>query len=247
VLGSLGHLVLNELWEMARRLRRGLPPQARGIRWFSLHTRVVLWVTAGLMSVGGFLLWWLGTAHETHAASDAWFMAISGRTAGFSTRPMDAMPLPAIVALTGLMFVGGSPGSCAGGIKTTSLAIWFGRLLANLRSEREVSIAGFAIPSEMVWKAGMLMGLATVWNLFGVFLLTVVETAPLETIVFEQVSAFATAGLTLGLTPALSTAGRLWIILSMFVGRVGPLSIVFWMAHTRPTQYRHPVGRVMVG
>ena len=247
LLGGLGHMALHEFREIGRRLRRGLPPRAHGIHWLSLHTRVVLWVTLGLTAGGGALLWALTAGRGGASAGDAWFLASAGRTSGFSALPMDSLPLAAALLLTGLMFVGGSPGSCAGGIKTTSLAIWFGRLWASLRSEHEVAIAGYAIPPELVWKSGMIVGLATIWNLAGVFLLSVTESAPLSSIWVEQVSAFATAGLTMGITADLSFSGKIWIMLSMFVGRVGPLTILFWVAHTHPKKYRLPLGRVMVG
>jgi len=242
VVGGLGHWVL---YELADSWRSGDRP--RGVRRFSLHTRVVLWVSGGLLLVGGLALWACGTGDREHNLVDAFFMSISGRTAGFNPRDMSGLPLPSILILCLLMFVGGAPGSCAGGIKVTGLAIWFARLRSSLRSQSDVSLFGFAIPPELLWKVRMLIGLAVIWITGGTLLLSIVQAAPLETILFEQVSAFATTGLSLGLTPELTGPAQLWIMLSMYVGRVGPLTIMFWMAHANPSTVQHPYGKVMIG
>lgn len=244
-LGGLGHTVLVELSHLPRMLRK----IEKKPRWISLHTRVVLVMTALLLVAGilGVLLFGAGTGSASTVGNEV-FLVVSGRTAGFSTVPVDKVPLPTILILIALMFIGGSPGSCAGGIKTTSLAIWLARIKANLRNDSNVNLFGYTIAPDLVSRARILMALTMLWNLAGVFILVVLHPGErLETLVFEQVSAFGTVGLSMNFTQRLETLSRLWIILSMFVGRLGPLSIALWMVPTVKSKINRPVGRIMVG
>ncbi|MDR1534419.1 MAG: ATPase [Planctomycetota bacterium] len=243
-LGSLGHLTLNELRRLPGLLRR----RERRPRWFSLHTRVTLTVT-GLLLAGGFAgVWLFGTSSRDRLAWHALFEAVVGRTAGFNVCPQAWLPLPTVLLMIVLMFIGGSPGSCAGGIKTTSLAIWFSRLKSNLRNDAKVNLFGYTIAPELVSRARILMALAMLWNLAGVFILAAAHPDEnLATLVFEQVSAFGTVGLSLDFTPRLNDLSRLWICLSMFVGRLGPLSIALWVVRSSNIRVNRPIGRLMVG
>jgi trk system potassium uptake protein TrkH len=151
-----------------------------------------------------------------------------------------------------LMFIGGSPGSCAGGIKTTSLAIWVARLKARLHQREDVTIGGRRIPVDLVRRTGLLMGVAAIFNLTGLLILSITEMDPgqaveMEDIFFEQISAFGTVGLSTGLTPHLSIMGKMWIIISMFVGRLGPLTVALLMLERKPDAVRLPEERLMIG
>ena len=108
---------------------------------------------------------------------------------------------------------------------------------------------GRHIPEEIAQRVSTLMGLAVVWNVTGVFVLLITEGsgARMSDIVFEQISAFATVGLTTGVTPDLSAAGRLWIIASMFIGRLGPLTLALSLLTRRRAKVRYPEGRIMIG
>ncbi len=123
-LGGLGHSVLHELYRLPGYIRN----HVKKVHWISLHTRVVLSMTLLLIVVGVLLIWALGSGSEGSNLWHAIFATVSGRTAGFSISRASLMPLPSIIVMLFLMFVGGSPGSCAGGIKTTSLAIWIARI-----------------------------------------------------------------------------------------------------------------------
>lgn len=243
ILGGLGHVTLAELWRLPKLLRG----QIRKPHWLSLNTRVVLLVT-GILLVSGSLLVWLAGDGAGGALGHAVFQAVSARTAGFNSVNLDKLPLATCLFLCILMFIGGSPGSCAGGVKTTSLAIWLARIKANLRHESSVNILGFAIAPDLVSRARILMALSTLWNLAGVILLSLTQPeAGLDVILFEQVSAFGTVGMSMGLTPNLTDLSRLWIILTMCVGRMGPLTVILWAIPVSRATITRPQGRVMVG
>ncbi len=243
-LGGLGHLVLNELYQLPGYIRN----HVKKPHWVSLHTKVVLSMTA-LLIVGGVLaIWMLGTQEEGSSLWHAIFETVSGRTAGFSIVSQAQLPLPSIIVLLFLMFVGGSPGSCAGGIKTTSLAIWIARVKANLRNDHNVNLFGYTIAPELVSRARILMALTVLWNLLGMFILAILHPEEnLQTLAFEQISAFGTVGLSMDFTPRLEPLARIWIVISMFVGRLGPLSIALWVVPSSKGDIGRPIGRVMVG
>jgi trk system potassium uptake protein TrkH len=186
---------------------------------------------------------------EDGAVGAALFQSVTARTAGFNTVDIGLLQVPTLVLLIGLMFVGGSPGSCAGGVKTTALVVWGARLLAALRGEKQARVLGRHIPGEVVRRTMLLLDVAVLWNVLGLFVLLQTEggTAGLVEVLFEQVSAFGTVGLSTGLTPKLSEAGRIWLVATMFVGRVGPLTVVLWITTRRKPGILYPDGRLMIG
>lgn len=249
ILGGIGHPVAVDLW------RRYDPrSKSRGpLRRLSLGSKVALGASALLIVAGfGLLLIAGGTPDQTTASERVWgalFQSVTTRTAGFNTIEIGAMNHAALFLMVMLMFIGGSPGSCAGGVKTTTFAMWAARLWSRLRGHGETQMFGRHIPEEIAQRVSTLMGLAVVWNVTGVFVLLVTEGdgAHMSDIVFEQVSAFATVGLTTGTTPELSTFGRLWIIASMFIGRLGPLTLALSLLTRKRAAVRYPEGRIMIG
>ncbi len=245
VLGGLGHTVLAELWRWRAllRLRHGRT------HLFSLHTRVVLTVTAVLLVTGAVLVCTSDILYgSAGSVFDSVFHSVVARTAGFNSQPLGQTPLPSCLLLCLLMFIGGSPGSCAGGIKTTSLAIWLARISANLRHDPNVTLLGRTIRQDLVVKARLIMALSTLWVIVGVMLLSLFNPdAELRQLLFEQISALATVGLSLDFTHELDTVSRLWIILSMIMGKFGPLTIALWVAPACRPGITRPEGRVLVG
>jgi trk system potassium uptake protein TrkH len=256
VAGGLGHTVLVELWDAAKgaagraRARRG---EARN--GFTLHARVVLLVSGSLVLAGacGALLLGLspGDVGWTGRISGALFQSVSSRTAGFNTVDLGAAPVSALMLLAALMFIGGSPGSCAGGIKTSTFAVWLARLRSLAAGREDVTLLGRRIPELITRKTSLIIALAILWNLAGVMMLLVTEGGrpgmDLARLVFEQISAFGTVGLSTGITPDLSPAGKVWIILTMFLGRLGPLTLAMTVIAEKAVRYRLPEERVMVG
>jgi trk system potassium uptake protein TrkH len=220
-----------------------------------LHVIVVLRATAILVFGGALALLavdWLTESRGEHLdLLNALFQSVSARTAGYNSVNIGLLPLGSLTVLVGLMFIGGSPGSCAGGIKTTTAAVWLGKLRSRLLGRKEVSLMHHTVPDSVVHRAGLIIGLSVLWNVAGLLLLTLTEQgvadAHMEHLLFEQVSAFGTVGLSTGITPSLSAAGKLWIVATMFFGRVGPLTLATWMIHREMLKIRFPNGRIMIG
>ncbi len=252
-LGGLGYTVLSEigerLWRTLRRVREG------ALVW-SLNSTVVLVSSVLLTGGGAVALTLTGMSHQGEGLLGtfwhALFQSVSSRTAGFNTVDIGALPVPSLLILIGLMFIGGSPGSCAGGIKTTSAAVWAARLWSHVTGRPEVTLGRRRLPEDVVRRAAMVVAVAAVWIVGGVMLLTITEGVGdghrLEDLIFEQVSAFGTVGLSTGVTPELTPLGKLWIMASMFAGRVGPLTVALALLPRQgPPPFEYPRERVMIG
>ncbi len=252
ILGGLGHTVI---LEMARRSFRGWRRRRNGPISWSLNSRVVLRTSAALIVVGAALLAAFGGRPDGTSWAEwvlhATFQSVSARTAGFNTVSIASLPLASLLVLMLLMFVGGSPGSCAGGIKTTSAVVWTALLRARLKGRQDVTMLGRRLSDDVLSRAMVVVGLAILWNASGCLILALTERSQgdvaLQHLVFEQVSAFGTVGLSTGITPQLSWMGKLWIILSMFVGRVGPLTAALAVLPMASAKIRFPEERLMIG
>jgi len=252
VLGGLGYVVLIEIWKQIRGGRAGSTAQ-KSLR-FSLHARVVFRVTAFLIVGGTLALILFGMTSAETTWSDltiqALFQSISSRTAGFNSCDIGKLPNASLFALVLLMFIGGSPASCAGGIKTTTLAIWLARVRAGLLGRSEVRLLDRSLNPELVSRTDLLIALAIFWNTAGIlFLLTSQSAVPAQAIelIFEHVSAFGTVGLSTGITPQLTIGGKLWIVATMYVGRLGPLTVAMWMVPKSDIHVHYPKATVMIG
>ncbi|MCJ7818678.1 MAG: ATPase [Syntrophales bacterium] len=253
VLGGLGHMVLSELLYYSKsRLSRSAPT---GSRPLSTHTRVVLRMTIALIILGcaGLLILGLTSSESTWGMkfSSALFQSVSSRTAGFNTVDIGVMPLSSLLLLTLLMFIGGSPGSCAGGIKTTGLAISLAEFKAKLKGEEQVVMLDRRVPKPILDRTMVLIRMSILWNILGLLLLLYTETGRpgvgFHDVLFEQISAFGTVGLSTGLTDKLTVIGRLWITATMFVGRLGPLTLAIGVLPIIHSRVKYPEGRIMIG
>lgn len=254
VLGGLGFLVIEDLRGRYLRRRR---------RRLSLHTTLVLGATA-LLLVGGAVLYLLFERNGVLAAlpwpdrlTNALFMSVTARTAGFNTVDYNAIGNPSVFLTVILMLVGGSPGSTAGGVKTTTVALLVLLFISRLRGRRHVSARGRTVPDETIDQAaGLAIGAI---GLLGITVFVLLATElPVDVtdryhfmrIVFEAHSAFGTVGLSMGITPALSSLGKIVLTLLMYLGRVGPLTMAAAMAfagaHQR-THFRYAQEDVIIG
>ena len=253
VLGGLGHMVLSELWHHGKSFLAGAI--AAGHQSLTTHTRVVVRTTLALIIVGwlGLVLLGLTSSEDTWGKklSCAMFQSITSRTAGFNTVDIGLMPLSSLLLITLLMFIGGSPGSCAGGVKTTAFAISLAEFKARLKGEDQVVILERRVPKAILERTMVLIRLSVLWNLLGVFLLLCTESGRpgvgLHDVLFEQISAFGTVGLSTGLTDKLSVIGRLWISATMFVGRLGPLTLAMEILPSKHIHVKYPESRIMIG
>ena len=249
VIGGLGALVCEDLslWAMAKarrhRLKEGPKPRLR------VHTRLVLVVTALLVFGGAAALYvseyflWQGPENGGRVLS-ALFHSVTTRTAGFNTVSMSAIgPLTAQLMIV-LMLIGGSPGGTAGGLRTTTFAVGLGHLWKQLRGgTRGMVVFHRTIPAETGSQALGLMVLAGIWLAVNFIILLALESGrgiAESALMFELVSAFATVGLSLDLTPNLSDGSKVLLIVNMFVGRVGLLTV---LATLIPPDQRPASGR----
>lgn len=253
VMGGLGHVVVRELWERAR-MRLNARESKTRTRFLSLHARIVLLATAALIVAGTVGLLVFGLTPDEITPGEKWsgalFQSITARTAGFNSVDIGRLPPASLLLITLLMFVGGSPASCAGGIKTTALVVFLADLRAKLRGDFEVRLFNRRVPEDMIKRVILLCSLAALWNLVGVFVLLVLEAGKgmaLQDLLFEQVSAFGTVGLSTGVTGRLSPAGKLWIIATMFIGRLGPLTLAVWALPRKTLHVQYPEGRILIG
>jgi trk system potassium uptake protein len=235
VLGGIGFLTLEEL-DARRRTRRG-EDRFR----LSLHTRIVLWATGLLIVAGalghGFLEWdgVLAPFPLLARVENAVFMSITARTAGFNTIAYAEASDASNVLTMLLMFIGGSPGSTAGGLKTTTIVVI--GLLAWSRIRGRVTVSAWArtIPDETVQRAVGVFVVATAVMAMGLFGFTIMESGsthedPFLWVLFETVSAFNTVGLSLGETGLLEPGSRVLASVLMFIGRIGPVAFAASLA-----------------
>ncbi|MCK5197700.1 MAG: TrkH family potassium uptake protein, partial [Spirochaetales bacterium] len=204
----------------------------RGQSRLTLNTKIVLSLSSVLLISGTLLFYALehgGTLRNMSIGGQyltAFFQSVTLRTAGFNTVSFGSLAPSMLVIMMIYMFIGAASGSTAGGIKVNTVAVLGSAVKSAWRNEKDVVLLKQAIPPELVLKAFMILLFGVVAVITGTFLLAVTENAPLEDIMFEAVSAFGTVGLSTGLTSGLSSFGRLVIIILMFIGRLGPLTVL---------------------
>ncbi len=243
VVGGLGFFVFWDLKEKLLGRREHL----------SLHTKMVLAATAFLILWGTFLLFTI----EFHRAFSGFslkgkilaslFQSITPRTAGFNTVDIASLSLPSLLLLIWLMFIGASPGSTGGGVKTTTGFLGFLAMRKILTKKEQVQAFGRGIREEAIERALVLMVFFISFHFFSTFLLSLTENFSFIQLAFEEMSAMGTVGLSTGITPRLSTWGKLIIIVSMYVGRVGPLTILSSLVRRSRGRFTLPYESVMIG
>ncbi len=244
VLGGISYTVVEDL------------VRHRSFRRLTLDTKLVLVTTAALVGAGiaGILFteWGnpgtLGGLEAGPQLLNGFFHAVTPRTAGFNTVDMGKLSDAGLLVTMGLMFVGGASGSTAGGVKVQTFSLLFFAILSAVRGTDDVEAFRRRVPLAMVLRA-LAVALISVAVVFAVALaLSVTEEGPFVGLLFEVFSAFATVGLSTGVTPKASEWGRLVLIATMFAGRVGPLTLVFALAsRERRTAYRWSEEGVRIG
>lgn len=232
ILGGIGFWVIKEV-------------QSKRFHWkkFSMHTKVVITVSAALIVVGTLLLkltediTWLGAA----------FQSVSTRTAGFSTYPLGKFSNAGLLVVIFLMFIGASPGSTGGGIKTTTFfAILLG-IYASATNQSEKAFR-YTMPSDAFRKAAVIILIALGLVLGGTYLMAAMDPSlPLIDVLFEITSAFGTVGLSTGITAGLSMGSKLLSILMMYIGRLGPITIATVWYFNPGERVSFPEGNLSIG
>jgi trk system potassium uptake protein TrkH len=252
VLGGIGFPVIYEFIDRLRTLRQGRRVPV------SLHSRIVLTTTAILISAGAILVYVLERDHQLAGIPvkdkvlASLFQSITARTAGFNTLDVGSLTVATLFILVMLMFVGASPGSCGGGIKTTSLAVLVAIMNDRIKGRRSASLFHRTIPDETVSKALSIFILAVITLTVGLLLLLITQPSPPRdfflTCLFETVSAFGTVGLSMGITPSLTVVGKFIVICIMLLGRVGLLTVAYVVTSRRAVaQFRYAEEKVMIG
>lgn len=233
ILGGMGFLVVQELVH-------------KGPHWkkYSMHAKVVLSMTAFLIAAGTLLI-------KLTEGSESWlgaiFHSVSARTAGFSTSDMASYSHAGQLTMIVLMFIGASPGSTGGGIKTTTFFVLFRGILSSATNKQEKAFK-YSIPGELFRKSAVIALLALTLVIGCTWVMLVLEPeVAFPDALFEITSAFGTVGLSTGITPLLGTGSRLLMIVLMYIGRLGPLTVASLWYFTRGERAAYPEGNIAVG
>lgn len=257
IAGGIGFFVLIDLINTVTRHKN---PARRRI---SFHSKIVLSVSGTLIVVGAvvfFLIEYnynLSGLHLDQSILRSLFQSVSTRTAGFNSLDFQHLSNASLFLFIILMFIGGAPGSMAGGIKVTSIGILAIVVISRIRGQNQITLFGRAISKENLEKSLSLILLSLALVLFLVLILLLTELGGLThtessgkfmEILFEAVSAFGTVGLSTGITSSLSSSGRIILILLMIIGRLGPLTLVFAMNRKSKTSIiQYPEEKIMIG
>ena len=254
ILGGIGFAVIYDTVRKITIETQNVLRKKKVTFFLPLNTQIVLVMTAGALFIS-FAAFYL--LEHTHAMKDfslheqylgAFFQAVTLRTAGFSTVSFASLTNATLLMMIFVMFVGGASGSTAGGIKLNTVAVVFAFFRSFLKNDRTVIIKKMSIPDEQVKKAFLILGFGLTIVSAAIFVLTVTESLPFLPMAFETVSAFATVGLSTGITAQFSVAGKLILIFLMFIGRVGPLTILTAAGkkeHSDTAEY--PYGAISIG
>ncbi|EMT39446.1 potassium uptake protein, TrkH family [Thermoanaerobacter thermohydrosulfuricus WC1] len=246
IFGGLGFYVLLDIYEH------------RHFNKFTLHSKIVITITLFLIAIGTLLIFLFEYNNpKTLKPLDfpikilaALFQAVTPRTAGFNTLSLSDMTIASKFLTIILMFIGASPAGTGGGIKTTTFAVILYTVLSVIKGEEETVLYKRTISRNIVYKA-VAISFISVFIIFSVtMVLSITETSDFLTILYETISAFGTVGLSLGLTPELTTVGRIIIIFTMYTGRVGPLTLALALAkrQRRPKPIiKYAEEKIMVG
>ncbi|MBV7396869.1 TrkH family potassium uptake protein [Mameliella sediminis] len=244
IVGGIGYVVLHDVFSK------------QSWRKFSLHSKLMLIGTAILIqwSVGMFaLLEWSNP--ETLGQLDSagarlvvsWFQGVTTRTAGFNTTDIGALHESTSMMFISLMLIGGGPTSTAGGIKVTTFIVMMIATVAFFRRQQQLHAFGRSIALDQVLKVMALTAISVILVFVGVFLIVASHEGHFLDVSFEVASAFGTVGLSRGFTGELSDFGRAVIMAIMFIGRVGPLTLGFFLATRTAPRLRYPEGQVYLG
>lgn len=246
-LGGIGFVVINEVKDSFI--------YKRSFVRLSMHTKTVL-ITSFFLTTSGAIfiffseyLYSLDTFSLWEKIQVSFFQSVTLRTAGFNTIPLGNLHNYTILVMIVYMFIGASPGGTGGGIKTTTLAVLFQSIKATFRGISKVTLFNRQISTDTVVKVTTLTFVSLAVINFSTFVMMIIESKQtLLALAFEVTSAFGTVGLSLGITPYLSSAGKLMISLVMFIGRIGPLTMLLALAsRERSGRIQFPEGRIMIG
>ncbi|MBE6053038.1 MAG: Trk family potassium uptake protein [Clostridium sartagoforme] len=245
IIGGLGFTVWLEIYNF------------KGIRKLSLHAKLVI-ITTIILVLGGTILMFIFEYSNINTIADmsikdkalnSFFASVTPRTAGFNSVPTSDMTLASKFLTIILMLVGGSPGSTAGGLKTVTCGILVLTVISIIKGREDVEVFGRRFAKELVYKAFTIVfiGISLVTVVTMILSYTEVGASFIE-LLYETSSALGTVGLTLNLTPKLSSIGKVLIMLMMYLGRVGPLTVMLALTKKqKKSGYKYPEGKILIG
>jgi len=255
-IGGIGFIVILDIW----RLRFWRKDRRPVFCKLSLQSKIALFISIILITTGALGIYFLEKNSALYNADvkvrffGPIFQAVTARTAGFNTLPIRRFAPATLALITLLMFIGASPGSTGGGIKTCTFGVLLASTAAMIKNKERVWLFKKTIPKVVIRKALVIFILALGWVFIFSLLLLITERGNIFggnyylRLLFETVSAFGTVGLTTGITPMLTDMGKLLIIMTMFVGRIGPLTLALAVAlQEEKLLYNYPEEQVMVG
>lgn len=245
IFGGLGFTVMSDL-------RNNL---GRGFKALNLHSKIMLTATPVLLIVGTVLFWFLehhnaATLAELPVASQwlaAFFQSASARTAGFNSIDLSQFGHPAFLVMIVLMLIGAGATSTGGGIKVSTFVVAMAATWTFLRQQQHVVLFKRTVAWTTVTKCLAIIIVSFTVLVAAMFLLMITEKAPFDIVMFETISAFATVGVTAGLTAQLSDTGKAIMVVVMIIGRIGPLTLAYMLARPKPTLLKYPEDKVFAG
>ncbi|MCI7351737.1 MAG: TrkH family potassium uptake protein [Ruminococcus sp.] len=241
ILGGLGYIVW---WDVIRVVKSRSPKNRKIFRHLSLHSKIAITATAVLILVGAILIFifeydnplTIGEMSLFDKIQISLFQSVTTRTAGFATIPQENLTNASATVSIILMLIGGSPVGTAGGMKTVTIAVLICSAFATIRNKNSVTLFGRRISEESIKKAvSVVVMFLTICAISTILLMATSNASPLDA-VFETVSATATVGLSRNLTATLNTFGKLIIIVTMYFGRVGPISLAIALGSKNESQ-----------
>ena len=254
ILGGLGYIVW---WDVVRVLKDWKQLKWKCFQKLTLHSKIVLSITAILVFGGAALLLafeynnplTIGNYSFFDKMQVALFQSVTTRTAGFATVAQENLTNPSAILCLLLMFIGGSPAGTAGGIKTVTIVVLIATAYTTIKNKNEVSLFNRDLTRQTVRKAVAVSGMSFCIMFVSTILLSLVTDAAALDILYETVSATATVGLTRNLTGILNAWGKIIIIFTMYLGRVGPISMAFMFKSRKETVniVKNPTEEISVG
>lgn len=251
ILGGIGFIVISDVYAFAR----------KRVLKISLHSKIVLTTTAILIVAGAVIIFLFelgnpfsfGQMTLGEQVLVSYFASVTPRTAGFNTVDYSTLRLETLFLTIILMFIGASPGSTGGGVKTSTFAVMIMALWATLRSRRDTVMFRRRISQEVVSRAFLLVTLSFVLVVIVTFFIIRGEDTKYLSTLFEVTSAFGTVGLSIGdggvrsLSALFTEFGKVMISLTMFAGRLGPLTVGVALIRQTEERFRYPEGRIILG
>ena len=254
ILGGIGYIVW---WDLIRVLKNVKKQKLKCMKSLTLHSKIALSATAILL-LSGAVSFFIFEYNNPLTMKDysffdrvqvSLFQSMTTRTAGFATIPQQNLTNASALTALMLMFIGGSPVGTAGGVKTVTIAVLLASALATIRNNEDVSLFHRTLSKQAISKAVAVVCMSFVIMFTSSILLAAVTNADALDILYETVSATATVGLTRNLTPSLNILGKVIIIVTMYLGRVGPISLViaFNTKKKRSNIIKNPTEEISVG